>query len=112
MLTSPKMSLRVPLLPSFPPNTDLASWVSSPFGSPSYVDLYVLVSTGTSLDIDLDELQRQESRTIQDAQATMQRIGTQLINDRKTAHLLQDVPKCDVPISRDIVSVLGVWPIS
>jgi hypothetical protein len=36
----------------------------------------------------------------------MQRIGTQLINERK-ATILKDLPKSDVPISRDILSVLG-----
>ncbi|KAI9448918.1 cytochrome P450 [Russula earlei] len=48
---------------------------------------------------------RPESRSIRDAQATMQRIGTQLINERKSSPLL-DVPKCDVPISCDILSIL------
>ncbi|KAF8501170.1 cytochrome P450 [Russula emetica] len=48
---------------------------------------------------------RPESRAIQDAQTTMQRIGTQLINERK-ATILQDLPKCNVPVSRDILSVL------
>ena len=43
---------------------------------------------------------------MQDAQATMQRIGTQLINERKAA-ILEDLPKSNVPISRDILSVLG-----
>lgn len=43
---------------------------------------------------------------MRDAQATMQRIGTQLINERK-ATILKDLPKSDVPISRDILSVLG-----
>jgi hypothetical protein len=36
----------------------------------------------------------------------MQRIGTQLINERK-ATILQDLPKTNVPVSRDILSVLG-----
>lgn len=54
----------------------------------------------------MDELQRPESRVMRDAQATMQRIGTQLINERK-ATVLQDLPKTNVPISRDILSVLG-----
>jgi hypothetical protein len=52
-------------------------------------------------------IQRPESCAIQDAKATMQRIGTQLINERKAAHL-GDIPKCDTPISRDILSVLGM----
>jgi hypothetical protein len=43
---------------------------------------------------------------MQHAQATMQRIGTQLINERK-ATILQDLPKGNVPIPRDILSVLG-----
>lgn len=42
---------------------------------------------------------------MQDAQSTMQRIGTQLINERKTT-ISQDSPKSDA-ISRDILSVLG-----
>lgn len=46
---------------------------------------------------------------MRDAQATMQRIGTQLINERK-ATILQDLPKTNVPISRDILSVLGAYP--
>jgi hypothetical protein len=36
----------------------------------------------------------------------MQRIGTQLISERKVAPP-EDVPKCDTLISRDILSVLG-----
>jgi hypothetical protein len=43
---------------------------------------------------------------MQDAQAAMQRIGTQLINERKAA-ILQDLPKSDLPIPRDILTVLG-----
>ena len=37
----------------------------------------------------------------------MQRIGTQLINERKVEPS-EDVLKCDTPISRDILSVLGM----
>jgi hypothetical protein len=43
---------------------------------------------------------------MRDAKASMQRIGTQLIDERKAA-ILQDLPKSNVPISRDILSVLG-----
>ena len=43
---------------------------------------------------------------MQEAQATMQRIGTQLINERKATHS-QAVLKCDTPNARDILSVLG-----
>lgn len=42
---------------------------------------------------------------MQEAQAKMQRIGTQLINERK-ATISQDLPKSNAPISRDILSVL------
>lgn len=52
-------------------------------------------------------VQRPESCTIQDAKATMQRIGTQLINERNATHS-GNIPKCDTPISRDILSVLGM----
>jgi len=52
-------------------------------------------------------VQRPESRASQEAKATMQRIGTQLINERKAAHS-SDLPKCDTPTSRDILSVLGM----
>ncbi|KAF8272636.1 cytochrome P450 [Lactarius quietus] len=47
---------------------------------------------------------RPNSRTLQEAQATMQRIGTQLIN-RKPVPLL-DVPTPDAKRSRDILSVI------
>jgi hypothetical protein len=43
---------------------------------------------------------------MRDAQAVIQRIGTQLINERKVAPS-EDVPKCDTQIPRDILSVLG-----
>ena len=43
---------------------------------------------------------------MQEAQARMQRIGTQLINERK-ATISQDLSKTNVPISRDILSVLS-----
>ncbi|KAH9048731.1 cytochrome P450 [Lactarius hengduanensis] len=48
---------------------------------------------------------RPNSRALQEAQATMQRIGTQLINERKSAPLL-DEPFCEAQRSRDILSVL------
>lgn len=41
----------------------------------------------------------------------MKRIGTQLINERKATHS-GNIPKCDTPISRDILSVLGMSFIS
>lgn len=47
---------------------------------------------------------RSNTRTLQEARATMQRIGTQLIN-RKPVSLL-DVPSPDAKRSRDILSVL------
>jgi hypothetical protein len=43
---------------------------------------------------------------MQEAQAKMQRIGTQLINERK-AMVSQDLRRSNVPISRDILSVLS-----
>ena len=51
-------------------------------------------------------LQRPQSRAFQRARTTMQRIGTQLINERKVAHS-RGAPKYDTPPSRDILSVLG-----
>ncbi|KAI9443070.1 cytochrome P450 [Lactarius indigo] len=48
---------------------------------------------------------RPNSRALHEAQATMQRIGTQLINERKSAPL-PDEPSCDSKRSRDILSVL------
>ncbi|KAH9073373.1 cytochrome P450 [Lactarius deliciosus] len=48
---------------------------------------------------------RPNSRALQEAQATMQRIGTQLIDERKSAPL-PDEPFCEAQRSRDILSVL------
>ncbi|KAI0292841.1 cytochrome P450 [Multifurca ochricompacta] len=48
---------------------------------------------------------RSSSHLMQEAQATMHRIGTQLISERKMARI-QDEPKPDAPVSRDILSVL------
>jgi hypothetical protein len=53
------------------------------------------------------EPQNPDTRARQKAKATLQRIGTQLINACKTAHLGHE-PTYDA-ISRDILSVLGAY---
>lgn len=94
-----------------PPGTDpcRANWPKSEFAHAfetvfSTSDTFSVLTIAT---IWFPFLRRfRSSRALKEAQATIQRIGTQLINERKSSPLLDEQPTHDAKRSRDILSVL------